>query len=66
MVADPALLGQKELANYDVLVTNYGDWEGRELSDPSRSRFADYVRSGGGLVLLHYSNGAFREWTEYS
>lgn len=66
VVEDPAFLGKKELADYDVLVTNYGDWQGRELSDSSRSRFADYVRSGGGLVLLHYSNGAFREWPEYS
>ena len=53
-------LGQYNLNDYDLLVLNYCNWNHpKPLSDLSKKSFIDYLSSGGGLMILHFSNGAF-------
>ncbi|MBI1372091.1 MAG: ThuA domain-containing protein [Phycisphaera sp.] len=48
---------------YDVLVSNYnGDMWPEEV----QTAFIDYVKNGGGLVILHAANNSFGGWDEYN
>lgn len=68
-------LGRRRLADYQVILLNYANWhESRTLSEASRSAFVRYLRDGGGLVVIHFANGAFHhslpkagasDWPEY-
>ncbi|MDC0325397.1 ThuA domain-containing protein [bacterium] len=46
-------------SDYDLLVMNYCNWESPGWSDVAKNRLTDYVKSGGGLAFIHFSNGAF-------
>jgi type 1 glutamine amidotransferase len=51
-------------ADYDVVLSNYND---NELwSEQTRKAFVDYVKSGGGFVVVHAGNNAFTAWPEYN
>lgn len=59
--------GPETLAGYDLAVLNYYDardpafaWSGR-----ARSALLDFVRSGHGLVVYHFSVAAFPDWPEF-
>ncbi|MGN6492271.1 MAG: ThuA domain-containing protein [Agriterribacter sp.] len=68
-------LGQYNLRDYDVLILNYCNWNRpTPLSDLAKQSFTDYLSAGGGLMILHFSNGAFHsslpnapetDWPEY-
>jgi len=48
---------------YDVVVIDYG---GDYWSEKTQLAFVDYVKSGGGVVIIHASNNAFPKWAEYN
>lgn len=52
-----------DLSRYQAIVMNYDapDWP-QEL----RTRFVQYVRGGGGLVVVHAADNAFPNWPEYN
>jgi len=52
-----------EFAAYDVLVSNYS---GDPWPQETQAAFVDYVRSGGGFVVVHAANNAFPKWPEYN
>ncbi|RPI73659.1 MAG: ThuA domain-containing protein, partial [Planctomycetaceae bacterium] len=68
-------LSKKNLRDYQVIVQNYVNWQDpTKLSDASRSAFVRFLEDGGGLILVHFSNGAWHfslpkaeaaEWPEY-
>lgn len=68
-------LMQYDLQDYDVLILNYCNWEDpKGLSDQSKKAFTDYLNNGGGLIIVHFANGAFHyslpgaaqsDWPEY-
>ena len=68
-------LAKKPLRGYHVILQNYVNWQDRRpLSDASKAAFTNFVSSGGGLVLVHFANGAFHyslpqaaasDWPEY-
>lgn len=68
-------LSRKPLQDYQVIVQNYTNWhDGTPLSQASRTAFMNYLQKGGGLVLIHFANGAFHfslpkagdsDWPEY-
>ena len=68
-------LAQYQLTDYDLLVMNYCNWEDpRQLSERSKTSFVDYLEKGGGLIIIHFANGAFHkslpgagssDWPEY-
>lgn len=68
-------LGEYNLNDYDLLILNYCNWNHpKPLSDQSKKSFTDYLTAGGGLMIMHFSNGAFHsslpnasatDWPEY-
>lgn len=68
-------LGEYNLNDYHLVVLNYCNWNRPQpLSDMSKKAFTDYLSAGGGLMILHFSNGAFHfslpnapnsDWPEY-
>lgn len=59
--------GPEALAPYDLVVLNYFERGRPELrwGDKTDGALLDYVRSGKGLVVYHFSVAAFNGWTEY-
>ncbi len=52
-----------EFSKYDVVVSNYNG-EGWPAS--VNEALVDYVKNGGGLVIVHAANNAFESWPEYN
>lgn len=68
-------LGKRDLSRYGAIVQNYVNWhDPKGLSAQSRAAFVKYLNDGGGLVVVHFANGAFHpslpkagegDWPEY-
>ena len=68
-------LQTRPLADYQVILQNYVNWQDpRPLPAKSRAAFLDFVQNGGGLLLVHFANGAWHfslpmaeaaQWPEY-
>jgi type 1 glutamine amidotransferase len=53
-------LYQYDLRDYDFLVFNYCNWEDPDaLWTSSKEALKTYVQDGGGLMFIHFANGAF-------
>ena len=52
-----------EFAKYKVVVSNL---DSAEWPDKLREEFEDYMRNGGGLVVVHAANNAFPNWPAYN
>lgn len=50
-------------ADYAVVVSNYN---GAAWSDETKSAFVDYLRAGGGFVVVHAASNAFPDWKDYN
>ena len=48
---------------YDVVVSNYN---GDPWPEATQAALVDYVRSGGGLAIVHAANNAFPQWPAYN
>ncbi|MGQ9916785.1 MAG: ThuA domain-containing protein [Bryobacteraceae bacterium] len=59
--------GPETLAGYDLVVLNYYDGRDPAFAWPERTRTAlrDFVRSGRGLVVYHFTIAAFLDWPEF-
>lgn len=59
--------GAETLAPYDLVVLNYYDKRQPALrwGDKPDNALLDFVRSGKGLVVYHFSTAAFDGWTEF-
>lgn len=52
-----------EFAKYDVVVSNYN---GQMWPGEVRTAFVDFVKGGGGFVVVHAADNAFSMWPEYN
>jgi type 1 glutamine amidotransferase len=52
-----------EFNQYKVVVSNYN---GAAWPEATRAAFVDYVKGGGGFVVIHAANNAFGDWAEYN
>jgi putative heme-binding domain-containing protein len=59
VVEDVEFLARAELHEFDVVVFNYCNWERPGLNEAAKKNFVRYLSEGGGLVLVHFANGAF-------
>lgn len=50
-------------ADYDVVVDNY---DGPEWPAAVKDDFVDFVRNGGGVIVLHAANNCFPDWDEFN
>jgi type 1 glutamine amidotransferase len=67
-------LASDRIQDYDLLVLNYCNWKAPGLSDAAKAGLVDYLAGGGGLIIIHFANGAFHfslpeagdsDWPEY-
>ena len=63
---DLGILESSSLKKYDVVLLNYGFWNEPDPSSDSKQALLNYVRSGKGIVALHFACSAFQEWEEYT
>jgi len=49
--------------SYQVVVSNYN---GAAWPKETQESFIDYVKAGGGFVVVHAANNAFGDWPEYN
>src|SRR6056297_207203 len=55
-------LARLDLSRYDFLVLNYNNWDDLEgLSDASKNAFTGYLKDEGGLLIIHFANGAWHK-----
>jgi len=52
-----------EFKKYDVVISNYN---GAAWPKETQTAFLDYVKNGGGFVVVHAANNAFGNWPEYN
>jgi len=52
-----------EFAKYKVVVLNY---DAPEWPDELKTQFEEYVRNGGGLVVIHAADNAFPHWAAFN
>jgi type 1 glutamine amidotransferase len=62
---EPGDLASDKLGGYDVIVLHFMDWEVPDPGPKARANLKRVVRSGKGLVLVHFACGAFQEWPEF-
>ncbi len=52
-----------KFSDYQVVVSNYN---GDLWSAATQQALVEYVRGGGGLVVVHAANNSFPQWSEYN
>jgi len=48
---------------YDAIVSNYN---GDDWPEETKKDFVEYIRNGGGLVVIHAADNAFPNWPEWN
>ena len=61
--ADPGF--KPTFSKYDVVINNFG-FKAAEWPAETRRALEDYMRGGGGLVIVHAADNCFPEWKEYN
>jgi type 1 glutamine amidotransferase len=69
-IASPAFASFKpDFASYRVVMMNYNngiDGKAPEWGDALKQSFEQYVRGGGGVVLIHGADNAFPNWPAFN
>jgi uncharacterized protein len=52
-----------EFKKYAVVISNYN---GDAWPEETKKAFVEYVKSGGGFVVVHAANNSFGDWKEYN
>ncbi len=62
---EPNDLAKDTLGGYDVIVLHFMNWEVPDPGPKARANLQSAVRSGKGLVLVHFACGAFQGWPQF-
>jgi len=62
---DARVLASPELKEYDVILLNYMNWENPGPGKEAQEGLRKAVEAGTGLVMVHFSCGAFQDWPEF-
>ena len=54
-----------DFKEYDLIVPNFG-WKSADWPAETKLAFEEYVRDGGGVVIVHAANNAWGDWKEYN
>ncbi len=52
-----------DFAKYNVVISNYN---GAAWPKETQAAFVEFVKNGGGFVVVHAANNAFGDWPEYN
>ncbi|TWT49905.1 Trehalose utilization [Thalassoglobus neptunius] len=61
--ADPDF--KPDFSKYDVVVSNFG-FNAAPWPKETQEAFEEFVRNGGGLVIVHAADNSFGDWPEYN
>jgi uncharacterized protein len=61
--ADKWSAWRPKFSDYAVVVSNYN---GQDWPAEVKTAFVDYVKNGGGLVIVHAADNSFGNWAEYN
>jgi len=62
---DKEVFASPALRDYGVVVLSYGHWNEPDPSEQAKAGLLNYVKSGGGVVALHFACSSFQDWAEY-
>jgi uncharacterized protein len=66
IVEDPHLIDSAALAQYDVVLLHFQNWEVPAPGAAARENLRQFVWNGGGLMSVHFACGAWHgEWQEF-
>ncbi len=68
VITDPEKLTAQGLAACDVLISNWNGYGGKKpqpWSDALKSAYVEFVRNGGGHVVIHAGSSSFYDWDDY-
>ena len=51
--------------DYDVVLTNFG-WRAAPWPEETKEALENYVKGGGGLIVVHAANNSFPNWPAYN
>jgi len=66
VVEDPAWLETGDLKPYKTIVHHWMDWEVPPPGPKARQHLEQFVRGGGGLVMVHFACGAWQDWPGFA
>lgn len=58
-------LFRPNFAAYDVVICNFG-WKAAPWTAETQADFEQYMKKGGGLVVVHAANNSFPQWPAYN
>lgn len=65
VLEDPYRLEVTDLTPYAAVVLHFMNWEKPDPSDKAKENLRNFVGRGGGMVMIHFACGAFRDWPEF-
>jgi uncharacterized protein len=65
VVEDPHFLDSAALDSYDVIVLHFMNWKVPAPGEAARKNLKQAVEKGKGLVLVHFTCGAWLDWPEF-
>ncbi len=54
-----------DFSKYDVVICNFG-WNAAPWSDETQTDFEQFIKKGGGLVVIHAADNSFPQWPAYN
>ena len=54
-----------EFGKYDVVINNFG-YKAADWPEETRRALEEYMKAGGGLVIVHAADNCFPKWEEYN
>ncbi|MGL4399549.1 MAG: ThuA domain-containing protein, partial [Luteolibacter sp.] len=54
-----------DFSNYDLVVSNFG-WKAADWPEAAKRKLEDYMKNGGGLVVVHAADNSWPEWKEFN
>ncbi|MFD2256808.1 ThuA domain-containing protein [Luteolibacter algae] len=54
-----------DFSKYDVVVSNFG-WKAADWPEATKRNFEEYMKDGGGLVVVHAADNAWEKWPEFN
>jgi hypothetical protein len=62
-VPDPEF--SPDFKKYHIVVSNFG-YGAADWPEPTRRNLEDYMKNGGGLVIVHAANNTWADWPEFN
>ena len=65
VLEDPDRLDTTDLSPYRAVFLHFMNWEKPDPNDKAKENLRSFVERGGGMVMIHFACGAFRDWPEF-